>query len=99
VDQWLKIFGEAKVMCAPINDMQHVFDHPQVKHRQLVVEVPHKLAGSARILRNPVRMSETPIDQYAAPPLMGEHTDRVLSDRLGLSAGAIAELRQSGVVA
>jgi crotonobetainyl-CoA:carnitine CoA-transferase CaiB-like acyl-CoA transferase len=99
VDEWLKIFGEAKVMCAPINDMQHVFDHPQVKHRQLVVEVPHKLAGSARILRNPVRMSETPIDQYAAPPLMGEHTDRVLSDRLGLSAGAIAELRRSGVVA
>jgi crotonobetainyl-CoA:carnitine CoA-transferase CaiB-like acyl-CoA transferase len=99
VEEWLKIFGEAKVMCAPINDLQHAFDHPQVKHRQLVVEVPHKLAGSARILRNPVRMSETPIDHYAAPPLMGEHTDRILSDRLGLSAGAIDDLRRSGIVA
>jgi crotonobetainyl-CoA:carnitine CoA-transferase CaiB-like acyl-CoA transferase len=99
VEDWLRIFGEAKVMCAPINDLKQAFDHPQVRHRQLVVGVPHKLAGRARILRNPVRMSGTPLDDYAAPPLMGEHTDRILSERLGLNAGAIADLRRSGVVA
>jgi crotonobetainyl-CoA:carnitine CoA-transferase CaiB-like acyl-CoA transferase len=99
MQEWLTIFGEAKVMCAPINDLQHAFDHPQVKHRQLVVEVPHQLAGTARILRNPVRMSATPLDQYAAPPLMGEHTDRILSERLGMEAEAIEDLRRAGVVA
>jgi len=44
-------------------------------------------------------MSGTPLDDSAAPPLMGEHTDRILSERLGLNAGAIADLRRSGVVA
>jgi crotonobetainyl-CoA:carnitine CoA-transferase CaiB-like acyl-CoA transferase len=99
IQDWLAIFGEAKVMCAPINDLKHAFDHPQVRHRRLIVEVPHKLAGTARILRNPVRMSATPLDQYAAPPLMGEHTDRILSERLGMSAGGIEDLRRTGIVA
>ena len=99
IEEWLKIFGAAKVMCAPINDLKRAFDHPQVKHRELIVEVPHKLAGSARILRNPVRMSASALNEYAAPPLMGEHTELILSEKLGLSAEAVDDLRRSGVVA
>ncbi len=99
IGEWLEIFGDANVMCAPINDMEDVFVHPQVRHRDLVVEVPHRLAGKAQILRNPVRMSETPLDDYVAPPLMGEHTNRVLSEWLGLGAEAIEELRRTGIVA
>jgi crotonobetainyl-CoA:carnitine CoA-transferase CaiB-like acyl-CoA transferase len=99
IQDWLAIFAEAKVMCAPINDLKHAFDHPQVRHRRLIVEVPHKLAGTARILRNPVRMSATPLDEYAAPPLMGEHTESILSGRLGMNPETIEDLRRTGIVA
>jgi len=93
VAEWLEIFGKADVMCAPINDMAGAFADPQIRHREMVVEVPHETAGTARLIRSPVRMSETPLDDYRAPPLMGEHTDSVLMERLGLDQEEIQRLR------
>jgi len=99
VAEWLEIFGNADVMCAPINDMAGAFADPQIRHREMVVEVPHKIAGTARLIRSPVRMSETPLDDYRAPPLLGEHTDAVLAERLGLDQDEIQRLRTERVVA
>jgi crotonobetainyl-CoA:carnitine CoA-transferase CaiB-like acyl-CoA transferase len=99
VAEWLDIFGRADVMCAPINDMAGAFADPQIHHREMVVEVPHRTAGTAKLIRSPVRMSETPLDRYQAPPLLGEHTDAVLAERLGLDGDAIARLRAERVVA
>ena len=55
---------------------EQVFDDPQVRHRGMAVEVPHPLAGTVKIYANPIRLSETPIDHYTAPPTMGQHTGR-----------------------
>jgi crotonobetainyl-CoA:carnitine CoA-transferase CaiB-like acyl-CoA transferase len=98
VADWLEAFGKASVMCAPINDMAAAFQDPQIRHREMVVEVPHKTAGTARLIRSPVRMSATPLNDYRAPPLLGEHTDTILAERLGLGSEAIARLRADGVV-
>jgi crotonobetainyl-CoA:carnitine CoA-transferase CaiB-like acyl-CoA transferase len=51
-----------------------------------------------QVIANPVRLSETPADYRIPPPLLGEHTDTVLSERLGLDAEALAELRAKGVI-
>jgi crotonobetainyl-CoA:carnitine CoA-transferase CaiB-like acyl-CoA transferase len=51
-----------------------------------------------KVIANPVRLSETPPDYRLAPPRLGEHTDAVLSERLGLDAAALAELRANGVI-
>jgi crotonobetainyl-CoA:carnitine CoA-transferase CaiB-like acyl-CoA transferase len=50
------------------------------------------------VIANPVRLSETPPDYRIPPPLLGEHTNAVLGERLGLSAAALAELRAKGVI-
>jgi crotonobetainyl-CoA:carnitine CoA-transferase CaiB-like acyl-CoA transferase len=98
VAEWVERFREADVMCAPINDMQMAFDDPQVRHRETVVEVPHPTAGMAKLIRNPVRFSETPIDDYAPPPLLGQHTDEILSGWLGMHPDKIGKLRSDRIV-
>jgi crotonobetainyl-CoA:carnitine CoA-transferase CaiB-like acyl-CoA transferase len=51
-----------------------------------------------KVIANPVKLSETPADYRLAPPLLGEHTDQVLGDRLGLDGPALAALREKGVI-
>ena len=55
-------------------------------------------AQTVKVIANPVRLSETPADYRIPPPLLGEHTDEVLRDRLGIEGAALAELRVKGVV-
>ena len=60
--------------------------------------MPHALAGSVPQVASPIRLSETPVEYRRAPPLLGEHTEAVLSDVLGLDVDAIGRLRNAGVL-
>lgn len=95
---WLNGMTEAGIPCGPINTVEQALDHPQVKHRGLVAEVTHPTAGSVQLIGPPVIMSSTPAEVRSHPPLLSEHTDEVLRERLGLSEDAIAELHKSGAV-
>ncbi len=88
----------ADVPFGPINTIDQVFDDPQVKARGLRVDLEHPLAGTTPTVRNPIRYSDTELEFKDAPPLLGQHTDSVLQDVLGLDDGAIAKLREDGVV-
>jgi len=58
----------------------------------------HGSGETVKVIANPVRLSETPADYRLAPPLLGEHTDAVLGERLGLTASQLAGLREQGVI-
>ncbi len=94
---WLAILDEAGVAAGPVNDLPRALATPQVVHREMVREVEHSVAGPLKILANPIRLSETPIEGYDAPPTVGQHTDAIL-DSLGYDAGAREKLRAGGVV-
>jgi crotonobetainyl-CoA:carnitine CoA-transferase CaiB-like acyl-CoA transferase len=79
--------------------MAQVFEEPQVRHRQLAMTLTHPSAGNTPSVRNPIRYSRTAIEYLRAPPLLGQHTDEVLGERLGLEASEIEALRRHGVVA
>ncbi|HEU4530120.1 MAG TPA: CaiB/BaiF CoA-transferase family protein [Steroidobacteraceae bacterium] len=96
--QWLEALRAAHVPCGPINDLKQVFDEPQVQHRGLKISLPHPLAGEVPGVRNPIRFSRTAIEHERAPPLLGEHTDSVLAERLGLEPGEVQRLRERGIV-
>ncbi|MBU3057176.1 CaiB/BaiF CoA transferase family protein [Pseudomonas indica] len=96
--QWVALLEEAGVPCGPINDLAQMFADPQVQARGLRVELPHPLAGTVPQVASPIRLSETPVQYRNAPPLLGEHTERVLGEVLGLSPERIAALREAGVV-
>ena len=96
--EWIGSLEQAGVPCGPINDLAQVFADPQVQARGLRFELPHPLAGSVAQVASPIRLSATPIQHRNAPPLLGEHTEQVLQQWLGLSTEQIAGLRQTGVL-
>ena len=95
---WLQVLRAADVPCGPINDLAQVFAEPQVRHRGMRIDLSHPVAGSIPGVRNPIRYSRTPISYERAPPLLGADTDAVLSERLGLDAARLAELRGRGII-
>ena len=95
---WLAAFERMSVPSGPINDIAHVVNDPQVLARKMIVEMLHPVAGPIKIPGLPIKFSGTPAEVEAPAPLLGEHTDRILSSYLGLSASELDELKKDGVV-
>jgi crotonobetainyl-CoA:carnitine CoA-transferase CaiB-like acyl-CoA transferase len=96
--EWIKAFEAVAVPCGPINSIDQVFADPQVKARELQIELARADGTKTPGVANPIRLSKTPIEYDKAPPALGEGTQRVLSDVLGLSASDIDRLRASGAI-
>ncbi|UTW06059.1 CaiB/BaiF CoA transferase family protein [Pseudomonas benzenivorans] len=96
--EWIALLERAGVPCGPINDLAQVFADPQVQARGLRIELANGLGSRTPLVASPLRLSETPVQYRNAPPLLGEHSEQVLQQHLGLSAEQIAALRQAGVV-
>ena len=95
---WLKELDAADVPAGPINDFPEVFADPQIKARHLEVKVKHPLRDDLSILASPMKFSETPIEDYRAPPMLGGNTDEVLKGLLGMDDAALAVLRAEQVI-
>jgi formyl-CoA transferase len=76
---WLELFDASNIPCGPINDYSQVFEDPQVIARELVVDVEHPTLGAIKALGSPIKLSATPPDVKRRAPLLGEHTEEVLS--------------------
>jgi crotonobetainyl-CoA:carnitine CoA-transferase CaiB-like acyl-CoA transferase len=96
--QWIELLEQAGVPCGPINNLQQVFEDPQVKARGLRLDLPHALGCLAPQVASPIRLSATPVEYRQAPPLLGQHTEQVLQSLLGMSAEQISQLRSAGVL-
>jgi crotonobetainyl-CoA:carnitine CoA-transferase CaiB-like acyl-CoA transferase len=97
VAHWLEALGKAGVPCGPVNDFAHVFADPHVQSRGMEVKVEHPFEPQLSLIRNALSFSETPVKEYRAPPLLGEHTEAVLS-QLGYDEARIAGLKQRGTI-
>lgn len=86
------------VPCGPIYRMDQVFEDPHVKHRRMRIDLPHGAGVNAPNVASPIRLSESPVQYRRAAPMLGEHTDEIFSEELGLSAGEIESLRQKSVL-
>jgi len=88
---------EANVPVGPISDLGEVFTDPVVRHLGLIAEMDHPVAERVRAPGIPVRMSATPPSVRRHPPVLGEHTDEVLTE-VGYTADEIAALRRDGAI-
>ncbi len=97
-DEWMTLLVREAIPCGPVNDMQHLFADPQVQHRNMIAEVPHPTIGTLRLAGLPIKYTETPGSIRLHPPLLGEHTDIVLSEVLDYSPQEIAALNAEGAI-
>ena len=98
VAYWLEKLEEAGVPSGPINNFEQVFSDPHVQSRGMRVKTEHKFEPELSLIRNALTLSGTPITEYRAPPLLGEHTSEVLGGKLGYDAGKIEELKKQGII-
>lgn len=99
---WVEKLEALAIGCGPINRLSQVFADPQVKAREMVFEMEDARLppGQAlKLIANPVRLSKTPVNYRAPPPRLGEHTETVLGELLGLDATEVGDLRARGVIA
>lgn len=95
--EWLELLSSQGIPCGPINNMKQLFDDPQVKEREMVVNVDHPTAGSIPLVGSPLKLSRTPVEIKRHPPLAGEHSKDILIE-LGYTEEEIGELLNKRVI-
>ena len=96
-DEWLEELEKIGVPCGPIQGVDQVVSHPQIKAREMIVEIDHPDAGPLMMPASPLKLSQTPPKTEVPSPRLGQHTEEVLAGVLGLSQEKIAELAEGGV--
>ncbi len=95
---WLRALSAAQVPCGPVNNIAEVFNDPHVQARGMVNTWQHPLKGSLDLLASPLKLSQTPVQTVRPPPMLGEHTDEVLTQVLHMKPTQVAELREKKVI-
>jgi len=96
--EWLAELSQAGLPCASINSIPEVLENPQARARDLVLTVEHPTAGPLRLAGFPYKLSRTPAEVHLPPPLLGQHTEKVLVELLGYSPENVSMLREQGAI-
>ncbi|HWR29720.1 MAG TPA: CoA transferase [Negativicutes bacterium] len=83
INEWLEVLEKAELPCAPINTVETIVNDPQIKARNMIVEVEHPVAGHLKMAGVPIKMSATPGAVERPAPLLGQHTAELLHEILG----------------
>ncbi|MBO8172071.1 MAG: CoA transferase [Bacillaceae bacterium] len=95
--EWRPILEKAGIPCGPINDMKSLFEDPQVRARDMLVNMAHPTAETVRMVGSPIKMSRTPVEMRRHPPLYGEHTADILQE-LGYSGSDVEQMKHNHVI-
>ncbi|MPM37097.1 Acetyl-CoA:oxalate CoA-transferase [bioreactor metagenome] len=98
IDEWLAILEEAGIPCAPINTVDRVINDPQIKARDMIVEIEHPVAGKMHLPGIPIKMYKTPGSVDSPAPLLGQHTEEILKELLGMSKEEVDALRAKDIL-
>jgi CoA:oxalate CoA-transferase len=96
--EWLKEFEEAGIVCGPVNTIDKVVADPQVAARQMFVEVNQPAIGNFKLVNTPLKFSRTVCNVEQASPALGQHTEEIFGELLGMTRDKIKELRDSNVI-
>ena len=99
-DFWLQGLRAAGIPCGEVRTVGEALRSPEAVARDMVATLSSGTAGrqEVEIVASPLKLGETPTVAGTMPPRLGEHTDALLSERLGLSGREIAELRAAGAL-
>ena len=93
----MDILNEYDIPCGPILSMKEIAEDESLRKTGTVVEVDHPTRGKYLTVGNPIKLSDS-ISEVKRSPLLGEHTDEILSDVLGFKPDEVAEIKNSGAL-
>jgi len=96
--EWIERLRAAGVPCGPVNDIPTALESPQAQHRQVVQTVTDGNGDNIPLIGPVPKLDRSPPRIFRPPPLLGEHTDEVLREKLALTPEKIDSLRASGVI-
>jgi formyl-CoA transferase len=99
VDEWTEIMDDLGCPCGPLNEVSDVIEHPQARARGNVIDYSDEHVGDVVLHGFPMHFSEDETVFQHGPPQLGEYTDAVLAEHLGLDEDEIARLRDQETVA
>ncbi|MEQ9122950.1 MAG: CoA transferase, partial [Alphaproteobacteria bacterium] len=95
-DEWLKRMRH--LPAGPVRLLGEALESEEVAARGMVVEIDHPKAGPIRVLGSPLNFSDSKLRPYEAPPILGQHTETILKERLGYDDAKIQALKASGAI-
>lgn len=97
---WLDGLAKLGVPCGPVNTVKQAFSEPQAIHRGMSIQIPRANTKNQQVdlIGNPVKFSDTPVSYRHPPPSLGEQSDEILQNELGLSPADILSLREKSIV-
>jgi formyl-CoA transferase len=98
IADWLSILETIGVPCGPINTIDQLMDDPQVQDRGMVIDVAHPSAGTIQMVASPLKIPTAPVVVHLPPPMLGQHTEQILHEILGLNEENIQNLRNAQVI-
>jgi formyl-CoA transferase len=93
----MRILNDLEVPCGPILDMRELLEDESLARREMIVEVEHPERGVFKTVGCPLKLSDSPVE-ITTSPFLGEHTDEVLTELVGMTSSEIAEARAAGAV-
>ncbi len=101
--EWVALLEDAGIPVGRVRDVREVFSNPQIEPREMRIEVDHPKLGKLPLTGNPIKIGKVGRSsgeleaRHEPPPMLGEHTDAVLGERLGMDAETLRALRAKGV--
>jgi CoA:oxalate CoA-transferase len=95
---WLEKLESKRIPCAPVNSLSQALSDEQVMHRNMVVDLSHPNGKSTRGPGNPIKLSRVSEEAFTAAPTLGQHTDEVMMELLGMSADEVVVLKDQEVI-
>jgi CoA:oxalate CoA-transferase len=96
--EWQKALKETDIISCPVHTVDQVVADPQVKAREMIAEIEDAKRGPLKVVGNPVKLSRNQEPVNRSIPELGEHTEQILSDLLGMSYQQLKRLKEKGII-
>ena len=96
-DAWVELLDEAGIPVGRVRNVAEVFANPQIEPRNMRLSVDHPKLGALPLTGNPIKLSEAGERDHLPPPMLGEHTESVLREQLGVDDETLRRLRENDV--